>query len=255
MVCLLHHRYLPPFDHPTLRERHRHEERAATGGADAGGSYKRRGRSAPFPQFYRDCAGDDLALVVRARPRHIPRGTVSRVGSDRGYMPCSKEEEMQDGESPREHELGRSSLCRPLQHLRTRHRPSPRSLPAADAHQRAQGDAPGARLGGHPGPEVVTWIRGGDEAGRGEDFDREDQMVHFLIVLGLVASIFFGLACMSIHFHSKWHHQHGGTLPIRRWLVNEPTGTRYTMPHLIYQVWLNFVGAAAGWIAIIVLYQ
>ena len=27
------------------------------------------------------------------------------------------------------------------------------------------------------------------------------------------------------------------------------------MPHLIYQVWLNFVGAAVGWIAIIVLYQ
>src|SRR6058998_2124684 len=80
-------------------------------------------------------------------------------------------------------------------------------------------------------------------------------MVHFLIVLGLVASLFFGLACMSIHIHSKWHHQHGVTLPIRRWLVNEPTGTRYTMPHLIYQVWLNFVGAAVGWIAIIVLYQ
>ena len=80
-------------------------------------------------------------------------------------------------------------------------------------------------------------------------------MVYFLIVLGLVASLFFGLACMSIHIHSKWHHQHGSTLPIRRWLVNEPSGTRYTMPHLIYQVWLNFVGAAVGWIAIIVLYQ
>ena len=80
-------------------------------------------------------------------------------------------------------------------------------------------------------------------------------MVHFLIVFGVVASLFFGLACMSIHIHSKSHHQHGGTLPIRRWLVNEPTGTRYTMPHLMYQVWLNFVGAAVGWIAIIVLYQ
>jgi hypothetical protein len=80
-------------------------------------------------------------------------------------------------------------------------------------------------------------------------------MVYFLIVLGLMASLFFGLACMSMHIHSKWHHQHGSTLPIRRWLVNEPTGTRYTMPHLIYQVWLNFVGAAVGWIAIIVLYQ
>jgi len=45
-------------------------------------------------------------------------------------------------------------------------------------------------------------------------------MVHFLIVFGVVASLFFGLACMSIHIHSKSHHQHGGTLPIRRWLVN-----------------------------------
>ncbi len=80
-------------------------------------------------------------------------------------------------------------------------------------------------------------------------------MVYFLLVFGFVASLFFGLACMSIHINSKWHHQHGSTLPIRRWLVNEPTGTRYTMPHLIYQVWLNFVGAAIGWIAIIVLYQ
>ena len=61
-------------------------------------------------------------------------------------------------------------------------------------------------------------------------------MVYFLIVIGFVVSLFFGLACMSIHIHPKWHHQHGSTLPIRRWLVNEPAGTRYTMPHLIYHL-------------------
>ena len=80
-------------------------------------------------------------------------------------------------------------------------------------------------------------------------------MVYFMIALGFVVSLFFGLASMSIHIYPKWHHQHGSTLPIRRWLVNEPTGTRYTMTNLIYQVWLNFVGAAIGWIAIVVLYQ
>jgi len=80
-------------------------------------------------------------------------------------------------------------------------------------------------------------------------------MVYFLLALGLMTSLFLGLACMSIHIHPTLHQHHGATLPIRRWLVNEPHGTRYTMPYLIYQTWFNFAGAAVGWIAIIVLYN
>ena len=39
-------------------------------------------------------------------------------------------------------------------------------------------------------------------------------MVYFMIALGFVVSLFFGLASMSIHIYPKWHHQHGSTCPL-----------------------------------------